>query len=61
MCIKLKNTYFSSALCFIPVLNSAASRLRSAEKSSYVTKYANIRQHFYFLAIKAFAQTVFMT
>lgn len=33
MCIKIKNTYFNCALCFIPALNSAVSRLHAAENS----------------------------
>jgi len=35
MCIKIKNTYFSSALCFILALNLAVSRLCYAENSSH--------------------------
>ena len=33
MCIKIKNTYFNCALCFILALNSAVSRLHAAENS----------------------------
>lgn len=34
MCIKIKNTYFNCALCFILELKSAVSRLGAAENSS---------------------------
>lgn len=58
MCIKIKNTYFNCALCFILALNSAVSRLCVAENSSGGSptvskidfKYANISLHYYFVA-----------